>query len=401
MLNRTVSLYKNAYGGLSASTWWLSLVMLINRSGTMVVPFMTIYMTDNIGVGIAKATLVTSLFGLGAVIGALIGGKLADKIGFYFVQQVTLIGGGLLFILLGQMEHYTTICIVMFFLGLVNEAFRPANAVAVAHFSNEQNRARSYSLNRLAINLGWAVGGSVGGFLAQHNIKLIFWVDGFSNIAAAIMLYFLLAPSKNAATVVQKPVIKEKGPSVYKDKTYLLFTLMVFFFAFCFFQLFVTLPPFYSSQWHLSKDYIGLVMGANGLIIVIFEMIIVFSIEKRRAHLTYISIGVFMVGISYLMLNILGINYALLSILSMLMVTFGEIISMPFMNSYWIERTTTQNRGQYAALYTVAWSSAQIVGPAVCGQVAERWGFGVLWWMLGTICIVLCFGFKLLQRRKV
>ncbi len=366
----------------------------------MVVPFMTIYMTDNIGVGIAKATLVTSLFGLGAVIGALIGGKMADKIGFYFVQQVTLIGGGLLFILLGQMAHYSTICIVMFFLGLVNEAFRPANAVAVAHFSNEQNRARSYSLNRLAINLGWALGGSVGGFLAQHNIKLIFWVDGFSNIAAAILLYFLLAPSKNAATVVQKPLQQEKGPSVYRDKAYLWFTVMIFFFALCFFQLFVTLPPFYNSQWHLSKDYIGLVMGANGLIIVIFEMIIVFTLEKQRAHLTYISIGVFMVGVSYLMLNLAGIGFALLSVLSMLMVTFGEIISMPFMNSYWIERTNTQNRGQYAALYTVAWSTAQVIGPASCGQIAEHYGYNVLWWILGGICIVLSFGFRTLINKK-
>jgi len=399
MLTKTVSLYKNAYGGLSPNTWWLSLVMLINRSGTMVVPFMTIYMTDNIGVGIGKATLVTSLFGLGAVIGALAGGKIADKAGFYFVQQATLIGGGLLFILLGRMESYTSICVVMFFLGMINEAFRPANAVAIAHFSKEQNRARSYSLNRLAINLGWALGGSIGGFLAQHNIKLIFIVDGISNIAAAVVLYFVLAPSRNEGSRIIKPDVKEKGPSVYADKTYLWFTVLIFFFAFCFFQLFVTLPPFYHSQWGLSKEHIGLIMGANGLLIVLFEMIIVFSLEKKRAHLTYIIRGVFLVGLSYFALNILGLPYGMLAILSMLLITFGEIISMPFMNSYWIERTTAQNRGQYAALYTVAWSAAQIIGPAVCGQVAEHWNYTALWWIMGSICIFVCFGFRWLQTK--
>ncbi len=106
MLTQTVSLYKNAYGGLSQSTWWLALVMLINRSGTMVVPFMTIYMTQHIGVSISKAGFVMSLFGAGAVIGALIGGRLTDKLGYYYIQITTLVGGGIMFIVLGQMRSY-------------------------------------------------------------------------------------------------------------------------------------------------------------------------------------------------------------------------------------------------------------------------------------------------------
>ena len=74
MITQAIGLYKNAYTGLSKSTWWLALVMLINRSGTMVVPFMTMYMTQYIGVGIGKAAFVMSIFGGGAIIGALIGG---------------------------------------------------------------------------------------------------------------------------------------------------------------------------------------------------------------------------------------------------------------------------------------------------------------------------------------
>ena len=171
MLVKTVSLYKDAYGGLSRNTWWLALVMLINRSGTMVVPFMTIYMTQHIGVSISKAAFVMSLFGAGAVVGALIGGKLTDKLGYYYIQITTLVGGGIMFIVLGQMRTYAAICTCTFLLAFINEAFRPANSVAVAHYSKEENRTRSYSLNRLAINLGWAVGGGLGGFIASYNYK--------------------------------------------------------------------------------------------------------------------------------------------------------------------------------------------------------------------------------------
>src|SRR5688500_7566590 len=123
MITRTITLYKNAYGGLSRDTWWLSLVMVINRSGTMVVPFMTMYMTQHLGVSISKAGFVMSLFGLGAIAGALTGGKLTDKLGFYRIQIATLLGGGVMFIILGQMRSYNAICICTFLLAFINEAF--------------------------------------------------------------------------------------------------------------------------------------------------------------------------------------------------------------------------------------------------------------------------------------
>src|SRR5262245_25675166 len=110
MITSTKKLYAEAYAGLSASTWWLSLVMLINRSGTMVVPFMTLYMTTKMNVSIGDAAFVMSLFGAGSVAGALLGGRITDKIGFYYVQLCTLFGGGIMFIVLGQMKTYTAIC---------------------------------------------------------------------------------------------------------------------------------------------------------------------------------------------------------------------------------------------------------------------------------------------------
>jgi predicted MFS family arabinose efflux permease len=187
MILPVLSLYKNAYSGLSRSTWWLSLVMLVNRSGTMVVPFMTMYLTQHVGVGIGKAAFVMSLFGAGSIIGALAGGKITDKTGYYYVQLVTLLAGGIMFMVLGQMKSYHSICIASFFLSMINEAFRPANSVAVAHYSKDENITRSFSLNRLAVNLGWAVGGAMGGIIAAHNYQLLFWVDGFTNIGAGVL----------------------------------------------------------------------------------------------------------------------------------------------------------------------------------------------------------------------
>lgn len=367
----------------------------------MVVPFMTMYMTQYIGVGIGKAAFVMSIFGIGAITGALIGGSITDKVGYYPVQLFTLMGGGILFIVLGFMKSYTGICIASFFLSMVNEAFRPANSVAIVHYSSPENRTRSYSLNRLAVNLGWAAGGTLGGIIAAHNYKLLFWVDGCTNIFAAVLLYFVLSPSKNPATMQGKRVKSPAAKSVYKDHGFLLFILLQIIFATCFFQMFTILPVYYKTQLHLSETFIGLNMAMNGLIIGLVEMVIVFRLEGRRPYLHYISVGVLLVSLSFVLLNTSFLKAAPLALLSMFIITIGEIFSMPFMNSYWIKRTTDENRGQYAALFTVAWSSAQIIGPSAGGQVAERLGYSVLWWITGSCCLLLSIAYFLMQQTKV
>jgi predicted MFS family arabinose efflux permease len=400
MLSSTINLYKNSYGGLSRNTWLLSLVMLINRSGTMVVPFMTIYLTQELGVGIGKAGFVMSLFGAGAIIGALIGGRVTDKTGFYFVQLFTLLGGGIMFIVLGQMKSYSAICVTTFFLSMVNEAFRPANAVAIAHYSKEVNRIRSYSLNRLAINLGWAFGSAIGGLIASYRYELLFWVDGLTNIGAAILLYFLLSPAKNIATAPKKTPAIVKVNSAYKDPGYLFFIGIQILFDIFFFQLFTTFPFFYKTELHLSESFIGINMAVNGLLIAVFEMIIVFKLEGRRPAIHYMAVGVFLVGISFLMLNLPIANAMLLALGAIIIVTIGEIVAMPFMNAFWISRTNADNRGQYAALYTVAWSVAQAIGPFFGAQLAEHYGYYFLWWVMGAICILLTGAYWSLQRRN-
>ncbi len=398
MIHATAKTYRNAYAGLSRETWLLSLIMLINRSGTMVIPFMTLYLTsEKMGYSIAQAGFVFGLFGAGAFSGAWLGGRLTDKIGFYPVQLITLLFGGILFIVLGQMKTYPLICLFTFLLSFVNEAFRPANSTAIAFYSKQENRTRSYALNRLAINLGWAVGSALGGFLAHINYELLFWVDGLTNMAAAGLMWAMLKPVNYKP--VHQPNIDGQPKTVpaHRDKTYISFILVTILFASCFFQIFTNLPVYFKKELHLSELYIGFLMAANGIIIAIVEMVLIYKLEGKRNPLVYITIGVFIVGLSYLMLNIPapGVILALIMIIA---ITFGEILSMPFMNTYWIGRTHATNRGQYAALYTMAWSVAQTLGPIGGSQLADHVSFSALWWAAGAVSILAAWAFYQLRR---
>ena len=393
--------YKNAYTGLSPATWWLSLVMLINRSGTMVVPFMTLYLTHSLHYGIAKAGTVMAIFGMGAICGGFLGGKLTDKFGFYNIQLTALVCGGIMFILLGQMKDYASIGACTFVLAVLNESFRPANSTAIAQYSNDENRTRCYSLNRLSINLGWALGSAIGGFIASRNYQLLFWIDGLTNIGAAFLLRAVLAPQRNKQTPSKKetPPKVAGGRSAYSDKLYLFFVLLTIMFSYSFFQLFTTVPVFYRDELHLTPNKIGAVMAVNGLIIALVEMVLVFKLEQRKKNLQFITFGVFLCAMSFLVYNIFPAGI-LLAILSMLLMTAGEMLSMPFMNSFMISRTDTGNRGQYAGLYTVAWSVAQVIGPFSGTQIAERFGYTTLWWVIGGVSVTTALGFKWMSYRS-
>lgn len=396
MLGRTISLYKNAYTGLTPSMWWLSVVMLINRSGTMVLPFMTLYLLKR-GYTIGQAGIVMGLFGLGAVLGAWLGGKLTDRIGFHRVQMATLIGGGVFFMVLGQMHSYPLICVFSFVLSMVNEAFRPANSTAIVAYSKPENRTRSYALNRLAVNLGWAVGNALGGLLASIDYELLFWVDGCTNIFAAFLLWRFLKPSEKVAASGEKKEPADPSHSPYRDKVYLWFTFLTMLFACSFFQFLGNTNAYYKIELHFSEAFIGFLGALNGVIIAIVEMVLVYKLEGRRRNTYYIIRGVALVGLAYFLFNLLDMNHAF-AIMVIAVLTFGEILALPFMNTFWITRSRDHNRGQYAGLYTIAWSIAQTTGPLVGAQIADRAGFETLWWIAGSLCFVVAIAFGIMQR---
>ena len=398
MLTATIDLYKNAYSGLSRRIWLLAIVMLVNRCGTMVLAFMTLYCNHR-GYTAAQGGLAVAIYGIGAVAGAYLGGRLSDKYGFYFMQLVSLIGGGVMFIVLGQMNSYLSICIVIFFTSMINESFRPANATAIAHYSTPENRTQSFSLVRLAINLGWGIGSALAGILASISYHLLFWVDGFTNIAGGIVLLLILPKVSLAQQQKSSHAKADNTLKPYRDKTFMIFVGFTLLFALCFFQLFTTVPLYFKEGLHLNEFWIGVVMAMNGIIIALFEMVIVFKMEGSRPYLKLMAYGTMLMALSFFFLNLPLQNGLIIAMISTLVITFGEIVAMPFMNSYYIARSTTENRGQYAAWYTMAWSCAQVIGSLSGTQIAHALGFSWLWWIIGGICLLTAYGFTALQRR--
>ena len=174
MFQSFYSTFKNAFSGINSAVWFLSLAMFINRCGTMVIVFMTVYATKKLHFSVEQAGVIMAMFGVGSLFGVLLSGKLTDKIGYYKIMVGSLFSGGLLFIVLAQLTQFYPIAICAFLVSLFGEAFRPANMAAIAKYSKPENFTRSLSLNRLAINLGFSIGPAAGGFWLKVIINCCF-----------------------------------------------------------------------------------------------------------------------------------------------------------------------------------------------------------------------------------
>jgi predicted MFS family arabinose efflux permease len=363
----------------------------------MVIPFLTVYLTLK-GYSITQAGMVMGIFGLGAITGGYLGGWLTDKFGSFYVQFFSLFFNGVLFIILAYMTELWQIGLLVFLLSSIGEAFRPANAAAIAAYSNTVNRTRSYSLNRLAINLGWSIGPAVGGMLAATSYKLLFWADGLTCIAASLLLFLTLSDSRKEKVSKEEIVNPQPGLSAYRDKIFLRAMFFIILIGISFFQLFSIIPIYYRDHVHLGEQAIGWILALNGLVIAIIEMVLVYKLENRKKALDYMFIGSLLMGLSFLVLTA---NPVLVIVLiSMLFITFGEMLLFPFANNFWVARTTSTNRGRYAAVYTMSFAVAHVVSPLLASFIAGKLGFNTLFVIDFLLCAIAAFGFLSMARRN-
>ncbi len=370
----------------------LAVVMLINRSGTMVLPFLSIYLTSSLGFSVQQAGYILSSFGIGSVVGSYLGGAFSDRYGHFFVQFFSLIFSGILFIMLSKVTEYYHLLTGIVVLSIIAESLRPANSASVSFYARPENVSRAFSLNRMAINLGFSVGPAIGGILASIAYRWLFIADGTTCILAGIFFFIYFRNRKGFEPHKSKNNPgSPKTSSVFKDRKFLFFVLLSSCFAILFFQLFMSLPLFYRDVYGLSEKKIGALLALNGIIVFSLEMIMVYILQRRYSLPSLIFFGMVILGLSFLLLNVYHHTFILL--LAMLLLSIAEIFAMPFMATFVVQRSSESNRGSYMGLYTISFSIAHILAPALGAAVITHYGYHTLWWIICIVSIVIGIGF--------
>lgn len=380
--------YFNSFKGLSREVWWLALITLVNRAGAMVIPFLSLYLRDDLNFSLGDVGWVMTCFGFGSLAGSWLGGILSDKIGFYKTILISLIGTGLGFFGLQFITSFWTICIGFFMLIAIADLSRPAFFVALSAYSKPENKTRSLTLIRLAINLGFSAGPAIGGLIiAGIGYYGLFWVDGISCISAGFLLINTLNPKK--AKVTDTEILIDNPLSPYKDKIYLIFLVALALFGVVFVQYFSTVPLYYKEIRDLSELQIGLLLGLNGLVIFLFEMpLIAFAERKGWSQISSVIGGLILTGISFIFF--FTTQYTSFLIVGMVVATLGEMIAFPFGNALALRRAKLGRQGAYMGLYSMSFSLSHIFGHNTGMQLVNTFSYDITWiFMMGVTLIAL------------
>jgi predicted MFS family arabinose efflux permease len=397
MLRSILSAYRNAFSGLNRATWLLCSATLVNRSGTMVLPFLTLYLTRERGFTITQAGQALAAYGIGGIFGSYLGGWLCDRLDARRVMVASLALTGAGFFRLGHLRTRPAILLTMGCLSLVGEAFRPASATALAAASPPEMRARAFALSRLAINLGMTLGPTIGGFLALYDYGWLFVADGGTCVLAAVLLWASFREELRV-TAPRPAAAAGGGMSPWRDGPFLALLFLLFLLGTAFFQLLSTFPLTMRDLYHFSEARIGLALAINTVIIVAFEMVLVHRLSGRDP-LRLLGLGSFLVcaGLGILPFGVsLGFLYVALSVGIW---TLGEMLTLPLVAGVIANHADEANRGRYMGLFTIAFEGASVAAP-LCGTwVYQRFGPRFLWNAVGLLGLVIWAGFAAVARR--
>jgi predicted MFS family arabinose efflux permease len=240
-----------------------------------------------------------------------------------------------------------------------------------------------------------AIGPAAAGILAIYGYVWIFVGDALTCWAAALMLAVTLAGAPSQGGPPDSSQEKEFIGSPWRDLPFCTFLLLLTVLAMAFFQVWSTMPLYLRSVFEMSERSIGLLLALNALIIVFTEMMLIRAVESRD-RMRMVGVGAFLVC-GGLALLALGSSWAV-AVLSMVILTTGEMLSMPITNAVVAERAGTSSVGRYMGAYALAFSTAFVIGPIVGTAVYQHFGPRALWLGIGAVGSMLALAFAALSR---
>ena len=404
MLKTAFQRYINNFKGFSREIWILTFVTFINRAGTMVLPFLSKYLKEDLHFSYSEVGWIMVCFGTGSIIGSWLGGKLSDKIGFYKIMIFSLLTTGVLFFFVQFISSFIGLCIGMFVLMIIADMFRPAMFVSIGAYAKPENRTRALTLVRLAINLGFAAGPALGGLIIMGiGYRGLFWVDGGTCIIAILIFWIKVKEKKKSAFRDKEHPGEVLTNSVFKDKPFWVFLFTCMVSGVLFFQVFTTIPLYHKEQFNLTEFQTGLLLTMNGLMIFFLEMPLVSYVERHKiSKVKVVATGCFLMAISLFLM--LVNSWAGILIIMMLFMTVGEMFAFPFSNSVALSRAPKGHEGRYMAIYTMSFSLAHILSSKVGMEIIEYYGYQMNWFVMGILGLLGMISgiwvFRLIQKEN-
>jgi MFS family permease len=255
--------------------------------------------------------------------------------------------------------------------------YRPAAQTFVSYLSIEGKHKITFSIYRLANNLGMSIGPAIGGYIALHSFHSIFFVNAFSNILGGVIL---LAGLLDTPWINYFPATNNKKIFTLKwlknDATLRVFIIGIIPVFMVFFQHESTLGVYLQQNLHLPLSSYGWIFTVNTLMIVCFELLLNIATINWPYRINFI------IGSLLITAGFAGIYFAtaMWHIILLTMVwTLGEMILYPSASSYIADIAPEKYRGGYMSLFSTSANLGMLLGPWGGGLIMQQLGGQALW----------------------
>ena len=366
--------------------WILFVTTLINRAGTMALPFLVLYLTQHVGFSPSKAGFLLTAYGVGALVTGPFAGKLSDRFGPVLVMKASLFLSAATLAAFPFLQNHTLLIVTTVLWATVSEAFRPAAMALVADVVSPSDRKIAYAVVRLAVNVGMSIGPAVGGFLLLVSYDLIFWIDAATSILAGVLLlsvqweFHAVESDSVAPAMAWQHVFR-----ALKDRTLVYFLVAVTPVFIIFFQHEATVPLYMVHNLGMDERSYGLLFPVNTLLIVALEIPLNVAMAHWQ-HRRSLMLGSALVAAGFAATG-LAWNFPSL-LLTVVLWTFGEMILVPTSTAFVADISPEKRRGEYMGMYQMSFSLSFALSGWIGTAVYEQLGPGMLW--CGIAVLGLC-----------
>jgi MFS family permease len=371
---------------LPREIWVLFTAMLVNRMGTMAIPFLPIYLTKELHLSVAQSGFVIGCFGFGGLIAGPFAGWASDKMGAILQMRVALFSSALVMASFPRAGTYGSAILLTILLAISEESFRPACMAMIGDWVPPEQRRLAFAASRLFVNLGMSLGPLLGGILALHSLKLLFWVNATTTFGASLLLAFAKKPPK-----ASHAEIKSAPKYAWGDRRLLYFSLALVPALMVFFQHESSLPVYMIRELGFKPSSYGLLFTINTALIILFEL----PLTAKTANWSYRSsliLGSLFISAGFGILSFTKSAGPMGFLLSVILWTFGEMFVLPSGAAYVDHIAPPGKRGAYMGVYGASFNLAFILGPWAGLHIYDYYGPGLLWlaaFVLGSLSAVL------------
>jgi len=383
-----------AFKGIPKNIWLLSAATLINRMGTMLMPFLALYLTSDIGITPAKAGLVLAAYGLGALLSNPFAGKLSDKLGPLKLMTLSLIISGIFLLFYPFIDSFIWVMVLSFIWAIITEAYRPAGMAFVSDQVHPDKRKTAFALYRLAANLGMSIGPVLGGLLSAIDFSLLFYVDGITSIIAGLFLIFNKWDDNKYSELDEETSHEEKAHAklgILKDFRFIYFLLALIPVEIVMFQHIGAMPIFLVKELGYPNEAFGLFIAINTVLIILFEVPLNDAMSNWK-HKNSLSLGALLFGVGF---GALAFASTFIEVaLTILIWTIGEMMFFPAASAYAAEISPKEKRGEYMGYLQMTFSFSFMIGPWLGTFAFDEFGSFALWG--GTLIFGIASAFMML-----